>query len=103
MSSLIHMFPTVKEEQTFKFEYEGESFEALITPMNVFVANIGEFSGATTKLYSGTAQHMCGLQGYDPMLGDSCPKCNSTDHKRSLLEHLKKVLIKQGLLEKKVF
>jgi hypothetical protein len=26
-----------------------------------------------------TQEHMCGLQGYNPMLGDSCPACTEAD------------------------
>lgn len=36
-------------------------------------------------------RHCCGLQGFNPMLGDTCPECDSWSHDNEK-EQLKKAL-----------
>lgn len=42
-------------------------------------------TGPSSYSVHGTEQHMCGLSGYNPMLGDSCPACEQSRELRELM------------------
>jgi hypothetical protein len=49
-------------------ELEEENFEVKVT--------VDGISGYAYAKYKDNLKHMCGLSGYNPMLGDRCPRCD---------------------------
>ncbi|MFH0831700.1 MAG: hypothetical protein V1886_02430 [archaeon] len=64
------------------------------------VKGIGAYAGLTTYLFTKTS-HMCGLMGYNPMLGDNCPGCDESSEYSEIMHAVPEKLRKLGLLRKK--
>lgn len=63
-------------------EYLGATLEE-----RVAVPGVEEKLGSTYILYDSDIAHRCGARGYNPQLGDSCPRC---DYDREALEKLRR-------------
>ena len=48
--------------------------------MTLTIEGVGtiERTGPSSWRLMTEGEHMCGLQGYNPMLGDTCPACEQT-------------------------
>lgn len=46
----------------------GVSYEEAVAAVSRVLADIA--------VRNNKSRHLCGLQGYNPMLGDTCPVCN---------------------------
>jgi hypothetical protein len=58
------------------FNINDESYTATITPSKIDIESICVYN-RTTKKIKWYFHHCCGMQGFDPYLGDSCPACES--------------------------
>ena len=63
------------------------------------VQGIGAYDGYATYLFTKT-RHMCGLMGYNPMLGDECDGCNESAEYNEIMDKAFEKLKKLRLLKK---
>lgn len=106
-----------KRERKLKLRIKGKVLEVILNPSEklleitksslgpdhpmydaeVLVKGIGAYDGYVTYLFTKT-RHMCGLMGYNPMLGDECDGCNeSAEYSRIMDKTFEKLrLLKRG-------
>lgn len=86
--------PKTKRQITF----ENTTYDVLIQPNNIFVAGVGHFFDSTYVIY-GTQNHYCGLQGFDPLKGDTCDGCVQHSTQLSILDGVEKELLLEGIIQ----
>lgn len=68
------------------FKTKGENYTATVTSSKIDISTAGAWSlygpdvcvyYKATKKIKWYFHHCCGLQGFDPFLGDKCPVCES--------------------------
>ena len=83
----------------YPFEHQEVEHVAIIKSDGVLVPNIGEYNYCRTYTIYGNKQHYCGLQGFDPMLGDNCEACDDFHYKDTILQGLRQHLLREGILK----
>lgn len=63
------------------------------------VKGIGAYNWAGTYLFTKT-RHVCGLMGYNPMLGDECDGCNESAEYSGIMDKAFEKLKKLRLLKR---
>lgn len=61
-----------------------EELTIILSPSGFAIPEMGISGREGFKQYRGTQPHRCGLQGYNPMLGDACPGCDESAYHRGL-------------------
>lgn len=99
MSSLICDKIKVRKERTLEIKVKGMTYHVELSPQKIVIPNIGNYNGEkqTPDIKS---NHMCGLQGYDPMLGDTCPACEEFRKYSAIMDSIISRLRKKKILKK---
>lgn len=99
MPSIICDEIKVKKARTLELKVGSMTYQVEVSPEKVIIPNVGTYNGFDHRL-DAKSEHMCGLQGYNPMQGDTCPACINEKQDSRIMGNILNQLRNKKLLKK---